>query len=42
MKSIKAGDSFEFNKILTLLAMQGRLSGTDGYNKYNKKELFMP
>jgi len=36
MKSIKAGDIFEFNKILASPAMQGRLSGTDGYNKAAK------
>jgi len=36
MKLIKAGDIFEFNKILASPAMQGRLSGTDGYNKAAK------
>jgi len=36
MKSIKAGDIFEFNKILASRGMQGRLSGTEGYNKAAK------
>jgi hypothetical protein len=36
MKSIKAGDIFEFNKILASPGMQGRLSGTDGYSKAAK------
>jgi hypothetical protein len=36
MKSINAGDIFEFNKILASPVMQGRLSGADGYNKAAK------
>jgi hypothetical protein len=36
MKSINAGDIFEFNKILASPGMKGRLSGTDGYNRAAK------
>lgn len=36
MKSIKAGDIFELNKILASPSMEGRLSGTEGYNKAAK------
>jgi hypothetical protein len=36
MKSIKAGDIFEITKVLTSPVMQGRLSGTEGYNKAAK------
>ena len=33
MKSIKAGDVFELNKTLSSTEMEGRLSGTPGYDK---------
>jgi len=36
MKSVKAGDIFELNKILASPSMEGRLSGTEGYNKAAK------
>lgn len=36
MKSIKAGEIFEINKILASPSMEGRLSGTAGYSKAAK------
>jgi len=36
MKNIKAGDIFEINKVLASPEMEGRLSGTEGYNRASR------